>query len=249
MKGNSKWVLTILIVVMLFYQAWRVYDYIRSSLTGVSDNTSFWVAMAFLAFTEIGLLTWLHIGLPQANTRGQSGVATILVWADFVFSMLIGLADIAMHNTLYIIDLSLINPLLFFAPWLVVVANLGGYILYHQWDADMESEKADRELEYEEHSVLIAGKRQAIKEIRTDKKVLADKIKPGYYRRMVDNASGRSAKELNKQADILELNEADRHQATDNAGILEGIRGLVDAVRQKNGKIDPKEIEVNPPKR
>ena len=107
---KAKHALTAFAVVMLVYQGWRVLDYMGGSLQGVSDTVRFIVSLAFLAFSELGLIIWLHVGKPAATTEIQETTATGLIWIDFAGSMVIGLADLAKHNTLYNVDLSAVDP-------------------------------------------------------------------------------------------------------------------------------------------
>ena len=110
---KNKHVLTIFAVGMLLYSAWRSYDYMSGSLQGVPDVVRLIVSVAFLAFSEIGLLIWLHVCQPGATTEIQETTATIMIWTDFAGAMVVGLGDLLKHNTLYQIDLSVIDPLLF----------------------------------------------------------------------------------------------------------------------------------------
>ena len=68
---KSKQILSLFAGLMLLYQGWRVFDYMGSNLTGVDDTVRFIVSVAFLSFSELGLLIWLHVGAPNATTDLQ----------------------------------------------------------------------------------------------------------------------------------------------------------------------------------
>lgn len=198
---KAKWILTIVILVMLGYQAWRVFDYMQGSLTGVDDNTSWWIAMAFLTFTEIGLLTWLHVAQPGATTRWQENVSNVMIWFDYAGSMVLGLADIAKHNTLYQVDLTRIDPVLFFAPWIIVVGNVGAWILYETTDSGKKLEKAERALKHAEHELEVQARQDAIAEIQANREALAKKLAPYYFKDISDRVTGRTVAKFTGQVE------------------------------------------------
>ena len=192
--------MTLFAVVMLVYQGWRVFDYMSGSLQGVGDAVRIIVAFAFLAFSEIGLLVWLHVAKPHATTDTQETTATVLIWADFVGSMFVGLGDLIKHNTLYAVDLSVIDPFLFLAPWVMVVINVGGYLVYHQADSTAQLEQAERQLHHEEVKLEMAARREAIRELQNNKEALAAKLSPHYYREISNRVTGRTINRFERQA-------------------------------------------------
>ena len=196
--------MTLFAVAMLVYQGWRVFDYMSSSLQGVSDAVRLVVSFAFLAFSEIGLLVWLHIAKPNATTDTQETTATVLIWADFVGSMFVGLGDLVKHNTLYQVDLSAIDPLLFLAPWVMVVINVGGYLVYHQADSAAQLEQAERQLHHEEVKLEMAARREAIRELQQNKEAMAGELAPHYYRDIRNRVTGRTAQRFMKAAANLD---------------------------------------------
>ena len=201
---KNKHVMTLFAVLMLCYQAWRVYDYMGTSLTDVSDTVRMVVSVAFLTFSEIGLLAWLHVAQPNATTDLQETVATSLVWVDFVGSMVVGLGDMLKHNQLYRIDLSAVDPLLFLTPWLMVVLNLGAYLVYHMNDSDNRLEREERRLQHEEHDLEIHARRAAIRELKSNKEQLAERLSPHYVKSVQDRVTGRTMKRFVRQAKAQE---------------------------------------------
>ncbi len=197
MKKNNT-ILTGYAMLMLAYQAWRVYDYMSGSLQGVSAATSLLVSAAFIAFSEMGLLVWLHIGTESASTQQQESTAGLLVWVDFVGSMILGLADLAKHNTVYAVDLSAIDPILFLSPWLLVLCNIAGYIYYSQHDSATLLQAAERRMEHEETELHLAAKRQAIRQLMLDKDAIGKELSPHYYRDIRNRVTGSTIKRFNK---------------------------------------------------
>jgi hypothetical protein len=197
---KNKQVMTLFALLMLAYQGWRVFDYMGGSLQGVSDTVRFIVSVAFLAFSELGILIWLHIGQPQATTERQEATASLLIWVDFFGSMLVGLADLAKHNTLYQVNLAAIDPLLFMAPWLMVVLNIGGYLVYTQNDSDTMLEREERRMKHEEHKLEIAARHAAIRDLHANKDALAEKLAPHYVKDLTDRVTGRTYARFERKA-------------------------------------------------
>jgi hypothetical protein len=187
-------------LLMLAYQAWRVADYISGSLKDVSSTVSILIAAAFLAFSEIGLLIWLHVAQPNATTDAQESTAAAMIWVDFIGSMVIGLADLAKHNTMYIVDLSSIDPLLFIAPWTMVVLNIGGYLVYFQNDSEAKLDREERRLRHEENRLEMEARRAAIRELQNNKEAIAKELSPHYYKDVRDRVTGRTIARFRRQA-------------------------------------------------
>lgn len=196
---KNKHIMTIFAVAMLIYQGWRVFDYMGSSLTGVSDTVKLVVSIAFLSFSEIGLIIWLHVAQPGATTDMQETISSGMVWIDFVGSMIVGLGDMLKHNTVYVVDLTAIDPLLFLAPWLMVVLNIAGYLVFVQNDSDARLEREERRLQHEENGLEIEARRNAIEELRKNKKAIAEKLAPHYYRSINDRVTGRTIKRFEEK--------------------------------------------------
>lgn len=200
---DKKHILTAVILVMLAYQAWRVFDYIQGSLTGVDQDTSFWIALAFLTFTEIGLLVWLHVAQPRATTVRQENVANVMVWVDYFGSMILGLADLAKHNTIYDINLTRIDPILFFAPWVIVLLNVGAWIVYTTNESSEILARADRRLKHAEHELENKARMDAIAMLHAESEGLARQLAPQYVKDIKDRVTGTTLKKFNREADKL----------------------------------------------
>lgn len=196
---KSKHVMTIFAGAMLVYTGWRTFDYMGGSLLDVDVAVRLIISVAFLAFSEIGLLIWLHSAQPSATTDLQETTATVMVWVDFFGSMIVGLADLAKHNTLYAIDLSVIDPLLFLAPWVLVVLNVGGYLVYHMNDSEAKLDREERRLAHAEHQLEMEARRAAIKELTNQKQAIAGKLSPHYYRDIHDRVVGRTVNRFEKE--------------------------------------------------
>lgn len=201
---KSKHLMTLFALAMLAYQAWRVYDYMGGALTGVEPAVKILVSVAFLAFSEIGLLFWLHVARPNATSDIQETVASIMIWVDFAGSMVVSLGDMLKNNTMYVINLSAIDPLLFIAPWLMVVANLGAYLLHHMNDSGDKLEREERALKHEEASLEVAARRKAIEDLRANKEGIAKELAPHYYKDIRDRVTGRTAKRFKRMSDLEE---------------------------------------------
>lgn len=230
--------MTIFALTMLLYQGWRVYDYMSSSLRDVSEATAFVVSVAFLAFSEVGLLVWLHVAQPNATTDTQESVSAGMVWTDFAGSMIVGLGDMLKHNTLYHVDLSAVEPLLFLAPWLMVVLNIGGYLLYAQHDSEAMLDQEERRLRHEETRLEMESRRQAVRELRANQSAIAEKLAPLYYRDIHDRVSGRTISRFERHR---KLNAA---SPATNTGDNQAI-----AAQQPEPIIDQNGNEANPTSR
>lgn len=235
---KNKWVLTTIILVMLGYQAWRVFDYMNSNLVGVSDDAKFWVSLAFLTFTEIGMLTWLHVAQPGATTTRQEQVATVMIWVDYAGSMLLGLADLAVHNTIYQVDLSRIDPILFFAPWVIVVLNVGGWIVFQSNDSDEKLAREQRRLLHAEHELEVKARSDAIRELHANMEGISRKLAPFYFKDISDRVTGRTAARFGREAEKLPAIEAPNANA-EQLSVLSRLKSVVSG----NGhKVEPVEL-------
>lgn len=201
---KSKHVMTAFALLMLAYQGWRVMDYISSSLTGVPDYVRYLISVAFLAFSELGLIIWLHVAQPNATTDAQESTAYVMVWINFAGSMIIGLADLAKHNTMYVVDLSAVDPILFIAPWVMVLLNIGAYLIYVQNDSEAILAREGRRLKHEETSLEMEARRGAVEKLRSEKDTLVQDLSPYYYNDVKDRVSGRTAARFKKDAGKLE---------------------------------------------
>lgn len=210
-------VLTFFSVLMLVYTAWRSFDFIGGSLEGVDRTTAFIVAASFLVFSEIGLLLWLHIGGPGSTTDTQENVAGVLVWVDFVGIMIMGLGDMLRRNSFYEVDLSVLDPVLFLSPWLLVFCNLAGYLIYRRADADEETARAERQLKHEEARLDIEIRRAAVQGLRAESTGIAQSLSPGLVRSVKDRVTGRTARRYSKEADALAINGSESPAAVEQS--------------------------------
>src|SRR5512139_2169851 len=161
---KSKVVLSGFALLMLTYSAWRSYDYVGGNLAGVDDTTRFIVSVAFLAFSEIGLILWLHFGRPNATTDTQETTATVVIWVNFIGILVMNLGDLLRRNTLYEVDLSYLDPILLIAPWILVAVNLGAYIIYTMYDSDEQLAREERRLHHEEIGLEMETRRASVRE-------------------------------------------------------------------------------------
>lgn len=196
---KNKHALTIFAVAMLLYTAWRSFDYMNNNLQGVSDIVRVLISIAFLSFSEIGLIVWMHIAQPNATTDTQETVSSILIWVDFLGSMVVGLGDMLKHNTFYTINLSILDPVLFLAPWLMVVANVAGYIIFHGADSENQLDRAERRLRHEETKVEMEAREEAIRQVQANKRAMAEKLAPSYAGDIFDRVTGRTAARFERQ--------------------------------------------------
>ena len=197
---NGKHTITGFAIALLIYAGFRSFDYMSGSLQGVGVTTAYIVALVFLFASEIGLLVWLHIARPKATTDIQETAATAMIFVNFVGSMILGLADLLKHNTLYVVDVSFLDPVLLFAPWVLIVANVGGYLVYHMSDSEEQLARAERRLHHEEVKLEMEARTQAINELKSNMTALAGKLAPHYYRDLTSRVEGRTMKRFAKEA-------------------------------------------------
>lgn len=233
---NNKHVITGFAVMLLLYSAWRSWDYMVNNLEGVGVTTSWLVAFAFLFASEIGLLIWLHFARSKATTGIQETVSTVMIAVNFVGAMTLNLADLLVHNKLYNVDMSVIDPVLLLAPWILIAANVGGYIIYHMADSEEQLSKAERQLAHEEVKYEIDARMEAIKQLRQNRVATSEKLAPYYLRHIMDNVSGRTMNRFERQG----------KSAIPDVKITKDEKFL----ESGNGKADePIEVSGNPTKR
>lgn len=241
---KHKWILTITIVIMLAYQAWRVFDYMSTSMMGVDQNTSFFVSLAFLTFTEIGLLVWLHVAQPGSTTDKQENTAKVMIWVDFCGSMILGLADLAKHNTMYTIDLSRLDPVLFIAPWVIVAANVAAWIIFETNDSGKRLEQAERRLTHAEHELEIQARLDAIADLNANRQGLSKQLAPYYSRDIQDRITGRTAKRFLKEGEKLSLPELPPI-AIDATPKKPSLKEMINNAKKAIGIAKPEVMEIH----
>ena len=198
---NNKTLLTGFAIALLAYSGWRTWDYLsRYLLNDVAVTESVIIGAFFLVVTEIGYLFWLHKGQPDATTDLQETTATILIYIDLFGSLAIGLADLAVHNSMYNVDLTAIDPILFLMPWFLIASNLIGYTIYHGGDSERQLERATRQLKHEEIRFEIEARRQALDELNKNRQAMGAKLAPHYFKDIVDRVEGRTVNRFARQA-------------------------------------------------
>ena len=197
---NNKHMITAFAIALLIYAGFRSFDYMSGSLLGIGQTTAYLVAIVFLFASEIGLLIWLHVARPHATTDIQETVSTAMIFINFIGSMILGLADLLKHNTLYTVDVSFLDPVLLFAPWVLIVANVGGYLIYHMADSDEQLSRAERRLHHEEVRLEMTARQKAIEELKSNMDGLADRLAPNYFKDITNRVEGRTAKRFAKVA-------------------------------------------------
>ncbi len=197
---KSKHLMTGFAIVLLIYAAYRSWDYMSGSLQGVDRTTAYLVAAVFLFASEIGLLLWLHFAQPNATTDIQETTANVMIGVNFIGSMILGLADLLKHNTLYVVNLSWLDPLLLLAPWVLIAANVLGHIVYHLADSEESLKREERRLVHEEARLEIAARSKAVEELNRNRAAIAEKLAPGYYADLVSRVEGRTLARFERQA-------------------------------------------------
>lgn len=200
---KSKVVLSGFAILMLVYSAWRSYDYIGGNLSGVDETTRFIVSVAFLAFSEIGLILWLHSGRPNATTDTQETTATVVIWVNFIGILVMNLGDLLRRNTLYEVDLSYLDPVLLIAPWLLVAVNLGAYIIYTMSDSDEQLAREERRLRHEEVGLEMEARRNAVRELRANREAIGAELAPHYFNDIRSRITGRTVNRFVRKADAI----------------------------------------------
>lgn len=206
---KTKHLMTGYAIVLLLYAGWRSFDYMAGSLKDVGQTTAFLIAVIFLFASEIGLLFWLHFAQPNSSTDIQETTSNVMIGINFAGSMVLGLADLLKHNTLYTINLEWLDPVLLLAPWILVAANVLGHIIYHLTDSDEQLKRAERRLAHEEASLEIDARRHAVNELNKNRQALAEKLAPHFYGDLVDRVEGRTLKRFQRQARTFEKRAAE----------------------------------------
>jgi len=231
---KSKAILTGFALLMLVYSAWRSYDYIGGNLEGLDDTTRFIVSVAFLAFSEIGLILWLHVGRPNATTDTQETVASAVIWVNFAGILVMNLGDLLRRNTLYSVDMAYLDPILLLAPWLLVAVNLGAYLVYTMSDSDEQLAREERRLRHEETSVEMEARRSAVRELRANREAIGAELAPHYYADIKNRVTGRTVNRFNRKAEKM-LQAPPAAPAPGN-GKVTSYAAEAEAVRPLSGK-------------
>jgi hypothetical protein len=206
---KPKHLMTIYAVALLVYAGWRSFDYMTRLLADVSTTTANLVAIVFLFASEIGLLVWLYVAGPNATTEAQETTATVLMVVNFIGSMILGLADILAHNTLYAFEMPWAEPVLLLTPWVLVAANVAGHIVYHRSDADEKLKQAERALQFQERKLHILSKQAAIASLQAEQESMARELAPHYYRDIRDRVTGQTMRNLQRRVNTLDKTQVE----------------------------------------
>jgi hypothetical protein len=186
-----KWIIRAYSIVLLGYTAWRTVDFLLSQLP--KNDVSLWLSLAFLFATEAGLLLWHEISLNHATTREQQYLATGLTWLDFVGSLAAGVADMILRQTLladYKIPPALAQFLIYGLP-LIMAANVAGVLVYLSNDAEVQTDRAKKQLKFE-------ITRQALRELRDNSSNIAESMKKSIYAELRNDVTNKVEKQYLK---------------------------------------------------
>lgn len=179
-----KWIIRIYSVVLLAYTGWRTFDFMSSQLP--KTDISFWLSIAFLFATEIGLILWHETNLNHVTTDQQNKITLGMTWVDFFGSLAAGIADMILRQTFidgFQISPALAQFLMYGLPSIMAL-NVGAVILFEQNDAEVQEEKAEKSLRFEIH-------RAAMKELKKDREVISEEKKAAIYSKMRASVTGR----------------------------------------------------------
>lgn len=186
-----RWVIRGYAFILLGYTGWRTYDFMVNQLP--AGDTSSWLAILFLFATEAGLILWHEVSMSHSTTREQQAIATTLTWVDLLGSLAAGIADMILRQTLrdnYTIPPTLLTFLIYGLP-VIVALNVAGALLYLSNDAELQVDRAKKQLRFE-------ITRQALRELHENQGSIAEGMKKDIYRQMRDDVTGKLAKEYLK---------------------------------------------------
>lgn len=183
-----RWIIRGYAMVLLAYTGWRTYDFMINQLP--DGDASSWLALLFLFATEAGLILWHEVSMSHSTTREQQAIATTLTWVDLLGSLAAGIADMILRQTLregYAIPPTLLTFLIYGLP-VIVALNVAGALLFLSNDAELQVDRAKKQLRFE-------ITRQALRELRDNQGSIAEGMKKDIYRQMRDDVTGKLAKE------------------------------------------------------
>jgi len=195
-----RWIIRGYALVLLGYTGWRTYDFMINQLP--AGDTSSWLAILFLFATEAGLVLWHEVSMSHSTTREQQAIATTLTWVDLLGSLAAGVADMILRQTLrenYTIPPTLLTFLIYGLP-VIVALNVAGALLYLSNDAELQVDRAKKQLRFE-------ITRQALRELRDNQGSIAEGMKKDIYRQMRDDVTGKLAREYLKPEAIQAAQE------------------------------------------
>lgn len=168
-----KWIVRGYSFILLAYTGWRTFDFMGSQLP--KDDLSFWLSIIFLFATEVGLLIWHELALSYVTTETQESIAKWMTGVDFLGSTASGIADMIIRQTLtnYEIPPWLAQFLIYGLP-IIVALNVGAVLLYIWFDGDAWIVREQRQ-------TVFAIKKQAIKDIKRERKTITESKKGLVY--------------------------------------------------------------------
>lgn len=186
-----RWIIRFYAIVLLGYAGWRTYDFMLHQLP--AGETGYLLALLFLFATEAGLALWHETSLRHTTTQEQHYTATALTWIDFVGSLIAGVADMILRQTFagdYVIPPLLVTALIYGLP-LVVALNVAGVLVYLANDAEIQIDRAKRQLRFE-------ITKQALQELHDNHGAIAKSMKTDIYKELRDDVTGKLAREYLK---------------------------------------------------
>lgn len=230
-----KWIIRLYSVILLGYTGWRTFDFMSSNLP--KSDISFWLSIAFLFATEIGLVLWHELHLKHTTTDTQDKLSFALTWIDFVGSLAAGIADMILRQTFidgYVIPVQLAQFLIFGLPCIMAV-NVAGVILFEQNDATTLEMKAEKSANFAIHA-------EAMKQIHASREELANEKADVIYSRIRGRVTGKIDGAYGQSGPVHRIPRPERRPSLIGrlvgkltSGINEKIEGFLgdnDAARQ-----------------
>ena len=171
--------------LLLAYTGWRTFDFMTTQLPA-GDGTTQILALAFLGSTELGLILWHWINRKHTTTHMQEQVASTMQWIDFLASMLAGVADMIIRQTMldgYNIPATLAYILIYGLP-AIMALNVGAGLVYKENDADEMLERAKKRTAYKIHK---AG----LQQLEEQADVMAQNMRGPIYQNLRDEVVSR----------------------------------------------------------
>jgi hypothetical protein len=180
---------------LLIYTGWRTYDFMYTQLP--QNDFTFVLAIAFLLATELGLILWHETHLSHVTTAAQDTLTAWMTWIDFGGSVLAGIADMIIRQTMidgYQLPREFAIVLMVGLP-VIMGLNVAAVILFEQWDAKTQENKARKAYLFEAH-------REAMGDIEADREGFARE----YRTRIKDTIRQEAGISLDKRHSAPRLN-------------------------------------------
>lgn len=228
--------------ILLLYSGWRTYDFIFRQMPTEMGNMRSWLSIVFLFTTEVGLLLWHETSLKHVTTHDQNTLTRWMVGVDLVGSLAAGIADLILTQTFaqgYKISPLLADFLIYGLP-IIVFLNIVAVILFENFDAELQEDKAEKEVEFEIHQ-------EAIKQLRKEKKALATEKKKAIYNDIRSRVTNRIDAEYGGDNNNTHNDQAEYEQEPSIGDkINEGIDTAIGEVQKilKRGRGRPKKTQT-----